>query len=794
MKKHIRISIVFGLLFLFVSLNLKAQIEDLKVGTTTRKMLVYAPSSIVKNRPLLISMHGLNQDITYQQNQTQWETVADANNFVVVYPAGINNSWDLGGNSDTDFILAIINEMANRYAIDRDRVYLSGFSMGGMMTYHAANVIADKIAAFAPVSGYLMSGPNTNSLRPIPIIHTHGTSDDVVPFSGVQACMDAWVKRNGCPTAAQVTQPYPSSKPTSNATKYYWGPGTDNVSIVLLRIEGVGHWHSSNSAGVNTSEEIWNFCKNYSLGYGVPRFISACVTENNPNQINVRLSKSLINSQPFTGFSVMVDNQSAQISSIALEDTSKLVINLANSIQKTNEIKLSYSGGNVKSIYQKALAAFSNVSVDNNLIGAAPKLVEVKTNVGGDSLFAKFNMAMKQPDDLSSLALNATYNGKLQVPFNKCILSQNDPTQLIFILSQKVYADYSLSLSYSGNNISTTDNGLLKSFVDFPVNNYSKGLPVTIQSGKLETDGISITLSFSKPMVVSSDQYKYFSVKVNGTTFPLKSCSAYMKTIKLTISNNSIHYGDNVIVGYTPGNVVSADKGPLTAFDNVSVQNGMNPPAWVQLPAKIEAEAYTVQSGTQTEQTSDTGGGQDVGWIDTGDWMEYAINNTLTNSLFDFSFRVASPYNGCKFDYYIDGVKTGTITIPNTANWQSFQSVNATVNIPNGKHYLKLIATSGGFNLNFINVIVKSTGVNELNVKSVTVSPNPVNDKIVIQAGDFVYKKVEIIDLTGKQLFLTNNTNTPEIKLPVNIVDGVYLVRISNDAQSCLSKIIVRRK
>jgi len=149
--------------FMMLSTNLKAQIEDFKVGTSTRQMLVYAPSGIEPNCPLMISMHGMNQDINYQKNQAKWELVAKENNFVVVYPAGIGNSWDISGTRDTDFILAIIDEMSKRYDIDRERVYLSGFSMGGMFTYHAATKIADKIAAFAPVSGYLMGGPNTSS-------------------------------------------------------------------------------------------------------------------------------------------------------------------------------------------------------------------------------------------------------------------------------------------------------------------------------------------------------------------------------------------------------------------------------------------------------------------------------------------------------------------------------------------------------------------------------------------------------------------------------------------------------
>jgi poly(3-hydroxybutyrate) depolymerase len=265
--KRLNYQFLFAVLIgLLIPIGSIAQLEYIQVGSTTRNMIVEAPSGIEQNRPLIINMHGMNQDAAYQKSMANWGPIAAAERFVVVYPNGVNKSWDLYGTSDTDFILAIIDEMYSRYSIDRDRVYLSGFSMGGMMTYYAATKIADKIAAFAPVSGYLMGGPNTNSSRPIPIIHTHGTADDVVPFSGVQTCLDAWITRNGCPSTAQVTDPYPSSNPNSTAKKSYWGPGDDGVEIVLMTLEGKGHWWSMDAANsISTSQEIWDFCKNFSL-------------------------------------------------------------------------------------------------------------------------------------------------------------------------------------------------------------------------------------------------------------------------------------------------------------------------------------------------------------------------------------------------------------------------------------------------------------------------------------------------------------------------------------------------
>lgn len=240
--------------------------DTLQVGSVTRNMIVHAPASLPKNQPLIISMHGMNQDAAYQRSQAKWEQVADTAKFVVVFPEGINKRWALSGNSDIDFILAIITEMHSRYGIDRNRVYLSGFSMGGMMTYYAATKIADKIAAFAPISGYPMRGPNTESSRPIPLIHTHGTTDDVVAYSGVSASVNAWRIRNGCPETASVTDPYPSSNSSSIASRTYWGPGINGVEVVLMTLKGKGHWISNDVAnGIHTSLEIWKFCKKYSL-------------------------------------------------------------------------------------------------------------------------------------------------------------------------------------------------------------------------------------------------------------------------------------------------------------------------------------------------------------------------------------------------------------------------------------------------------------------------------------------------------------------------------------------------
>jgi poly(3-hydroxybutyrate) depolymerase len=258
MKKQLFMTVLTAMILLLPS---SAQ-EKLKVGGTTREYKIYVPKDLGTKRPLLISCHGMNQDANYQMGMLDIQSVADTAKFVTVFPEGIDKSWDISGNRDINFVLAIIDAMVEKYDIDPGRVYLSGFSMGGMFTYHAMNKIADRIAAFAPISGYPMGGATAKAnVRPIPIIHTHGTSDDVVTFANVKNNLNVWIKHNGCPETAEVTKKY---RGAPHITRHVWGPGNDGVEVVLMEMAGKGHW-ISNDYGVKTGDEIWKFCSRYSI-------------------------------------------------------------------------------------------------------------------------------------------------------------------------------------------------------------------------------------------------------------------------------------------------------------------------------------------------------------------------------------------------------------------------------------------------------------------------------------------------------------------------------------------------
>lgn len=272
MKKSVTL---LSLFLLMVGL-LPTQADNITVGGTNRTYNVIVPKNLGQNRPLLIFCHGYSQDANWMQNnefkndQVSMEAVCDTAKFVCVFPNGINKAWDTGGNSDINFIKAIIEKMVTQHKIDRNRIYLGGFSMGGMLTYNAINKMSDQIAAFVSCSGPVVVTPKAG-LRPIPLLHIQGTADN---FGNVQPALNPWINHNGCSTKDKVISNYNGF---SGAKLHIWGPGKDGVEVRLIELKDKGHWICKEKQ-VYTGKEIWNFCKNYSLNKTTPNVMITAPT------------------------------------------------------------------------------------------------------------------------------------------------------------------------------------------------------------------------------------------------------------------------------------------------------------------------------------------------------------------------------------------------------------------------------------------------------------------------------------------------------------------------------------
>jgi hypothetical protein len=115
--------------------------------------------------------------------------------------------------------------------------------------------------------------------------------------------------------------------------------------------------------------------------------------------------------------------------------------------------------------------------------------------------------------------------------------------------------------------------------------------------------------------------------------------------------------------------------------------------AQAPIPGKIEAELYDSMSGVQTQQTADSGGGINVGWIDKGDFMSYKVNVAVSGSYL-VSFRLACTTPGASFQLLTNGALLTTVNPPVTGDYQIFTTVTVPVLLSAGLQTLTLVSTA----------------------------------------------------------------------------------------------------
>jgi beta-glucanase (GH16 family) len=171
-----------------------------------------------------------------------------------------------------------------------------------------------------------------------------------------------------------------------------------------------------------------------------------------------------------------------------------------------------------------------------------------------------------------------------------------------------------------------------------------------------------------------------------------------------------------------------------------------------------QAESYSAMAGVQTETTTDTGGGQNVGWIDTGDWMAYNSINIPTTGAYLVEYRVASPGGG-QLSLDLNGGATvlGSLAVPATGGWQSWTTISHTVNINAGTYNFGIYAQAGGWNFNWWRITRVGGGGTPQSIdapeeRSLRFYPNPATTDVNIQA-PHDQRQIRITSITGAEVF-----------------------------------------
>ncbi|MFD0862243.1 cellulase family glycosylhydrolase [Sungkyunkwania multivorans] len=120
----------------------------------------------------------------------------------------------------------------------------------------------------------------------------------------------------------------------------------------------------------------------------------------------------------------------------------------------------------------------------------------------------------------------------------------------------------------------------------------------------------------------------------------------------------------------------------------------------VSIASRIQAEDFCNMNGIQTQGTSDTGGGLNVGWIHTGDYMDYRLNIPET-ATYEVSYRVASLYSSGEVDFRVGSSSKGKKAIPNTGGWQNWTTITTEVDLNAGNQTVRLYASGPRWNINW---------------------------------------------------------------------------------------------
>jgi len=280
---------------------------DYWTGNFQRSYYVHFPAGYHPNEslPLIVVVHGAFDTGKGMEKFSGFSRLSDKERFIVMYPNGIGilgflQHWNAGhccGKAaddqidDVGFVSAAIDDLCSKFDVDQKRIYMTGFSNGGMFTYRFGAEKSDMLAAIAPLAASLggKSSPDMPAWRspepskPLSVLVMHGLTDEDIPFAGgvssrrggtrstlsVMESVGFWTENNGCHDDPVVENLFGGMVHQTT-----WSGCRDHTQVVLMTIDGWGHsWpgpyftHALNGDhplyGFDAAEIIWAFFKNH---------------------------------------------------------------------------------------------------------------------------------------------------------------------------------------------------------------------------------------------------------------------------------------------------------------------------------------------------------------------------------------------------------------------------------------------------------------------------------------------------------------------------------------------------
>jgi polyhydroxybutyrate depolymerase len=259
--------------------------KTISVQGLSRSYIEYLPNNYTnsENLPLIIVLHGLGGTST-QMTFIGFNQIADTARFIVLYPQAKNNAfgqaaWNNGtGVSSSVDDVELMNQLINLYQIqnnvDPTRTYVTGFSMGGIMTHRLALALNHRIAAIGAMAGTLSTVDlqNYSPTYATPVIHLHGTADGTVPYDSnplpslslVPETMAFWRNVHSCVLAADSSRIPDVVNDNITIDRFVYDNCDQQGALELWRFNDADHVYLYEPVNdITESKVIWNFFRKW---------------------------------------------------------------------------------------------------------------------------------------------------------------------------------------------------------------------------------------------------------------------------------------------------------------------------------------------------------------------------------------------------------------------------------------------------------------------------------------------------------------------------------------------------
>jgi len=312
-------------------------------------------------------------------------------------------------------------------------------------------------------------------------------------------------------------------------------------------------------------------------------------------------------------------------------------------------------------------------------------------------------------------------------------------------------------------------------------------------------DERSVNLALNHPLPAQTIDVSSFEFLVNEEVYNIESIEidpSNSLVLIITLSDY-LHYQDNIKINHTGGVINSDYNSVLGALIDFPVENNLEERFYI--PGLIQAESFTNQSGLVTENTTDTGGGLNIGYTDLNDYAEYPVFISQSG-IYDLNLRVAAQWQSGQIE--ISLIENGTseilglFNLPVTGGWQSWVTSSNEVDLVAGVYTLKVRVAQPGFNFNWMELLYSdsnlSTNIVEVIKPYISLYPNPVNSSLTVKTTqNNIIDNITLFDISGRVILVKKGTNSVSEKINLSsLSNGSYFIKISTDSGEVTKKII----